>query len=211
MLSQEQIFKNREEFLKLIEKIDIPYANITGLVEFLDTNGFFTAPASTQYHCAYEGGLCKHSLDVYYTFLNLINIYLPNNQYDHNTLIVCGLLHDISKVNYFEQYVQNKKVYTPDGKQFDEIGKFKWESTMSYKVKDVKDRFIGGTQGFNTFMIISRYIPLNDDETIAIVNQYCGMDDGFSNKDLNAILNKHPLTALLHSADMISTFITEKY
>ena len=31
---------------------------------FLMDNGFFTAPASTKYHGAYEGGLFDHSLAV---------------------------------------------------------------------------------------------------------------------------------------------------
>ena len=35
------------------------------LLEFLERSDFFTAPASTRYHGAYEGGLLRHSLNVY--------------------------------------------------------------------------------------------------------------------------------------------------
>ena len=37
------------------------------LLEYLlsDSSDFFTAPASTRYHGAYEGGLCEHSIKVY--------------------------------------------------------------------------------------------------------------------------------------------------
>ena len=32
---------------------------------YLLRSDFFRAPASTRYHCAYEGGLCEHSVNVY--------------------------------------------------------------------------------------------------------------------------------------------------
>ena len=37
------------------------------LLDYLASPGcdFFTAPASTRFHGAYEGGLCEHSLNVY--------------------------------------------------------------------------------------------------------------------------------------------------
>ena len=37
------------------------------LLEYLlsENSDFFTAPASTKYHSAYEGGLCQHSINVY--------------------------------------------------------------------------------------------------------------------------------------------------
>ena len=40
-------------------------------VEALDNLGFFTAPASTRYHGAYEGGLFDHSLEVGKQLVNL--------------------------------------------------------------------------------------------------------------------------------------------
>ncbi len=35
------------------------------LLDWLKKSDFFTAPASTKYHGAYEGGLLEHSLNVY--------------------------------------------------------------------------------------------------------------------------------------------------
>ena len=35
------------------------------LLEFLEKTDFYTAPASTRFHGAYEGGLLEHSLKVY--------------------------------------------------------------------------------------------------------------------------------------------------
>jgi len=35
------------------------------LLEWLQTTDFFTAPASTRYHCACPSGLVQHSVNVY--------------------------------------------------------------------------------------------------------------------------------------------------
>ena len=39
--------------------------NIGNVLEYMESNGFFTAPASVSNHNNNEGGLAKHSLDVY--------------------------------------------------------------------------------------------------------------------------------------------------
>ena len=57
---------NKEEFLQIYNE----YVKRQGSQEFLDwllKTDFFTAPASTKYHGACEGGLLLHSLNVYKT------------------------------------------------------------------------------------------------------------------------------------------------
>lgn len=57
---------NKEEFLHIYNE----YVKRQGSQEFLDwllKTDFFTAPASTKYHGACEGGLLLHSLNVYKT------------------------------------------------------------------------------------------------------------------------------------------------
>ncbi len=56
---------DKEEFIKIYtEKITRDGAD--KLLDFLENKSdFFTAPASTRYHNAFEGGLLKHSLNVY--------------------------------------------------------------------------------------------------------------------------------------------------
>ena len=56
----------RDEFIQLFT------ANITRegsqkLLAWLDTTDFYTAPASTKFHCACTGGLVMHSIKVYKT------------------------------------------------------------------------------------------------------------------------------------------------
>ena len=211
MLTKQQIEQNKDEFLRLISEIEIEDADTQGLVEFLDSNDFFTAPASTQYHAAYEGGLCQHSLNVYH---NLVKLYEMNKgkvpEYSKNTLLVVALLHDISKVNFYEKYVVNKKIYNEKGSKSDNMGKFDWFAEDAWKTKDAHDRFVFGTHAQNSLMLVGRFIPLDIEESCAIVNHHCNTNDSNVLYDQSAILEKYPLATLLHLADMVSTFIDER-
>ena len=211
MLTPEQIESNKIEFLKLISEINIPGADTEALVKFLDSNDFFTAPASTQYHCNFKGGLCYHSLNVYNALIRLYEQYkdvIP--AYDKNSLLVVGLLHDISKVNFYEAYVVNKKIYNEKGTKHDNLGNFDWFAEEAYKVKDSKERFLAGTHEENSMLLVGNYIPLTLEESVAIMHHHCNANDGNQLYDLSAIMNKYPLLTLLHLADMASTFITER-
>ena len=67
--------------------------NIGNVLEYMESNGFFTAPASVSNHNNNEGGLAKHSLDVPHP--------LPTT-----FVTICSLLHDICKS---DQYYMNDK------------------------------------------------------------------------------------------------------
>ncbi len=212
MLTPEKIEQNKIEFLKLISEIDIDGADTQGLVEFLDSGDFFEAPASTMYHSNFKGGLCQHSLNVYHNLVSLYNqykSYLPY-EYDKNTLLIVGLLHDISKTNYYEVYVANKKMYSDTGTKHDNMGKFDWFSEEAFKVRDVHDRFVAGTHEVNSMMLVGRYIPLSLEENLAIMHHQAIPSEGEPIRDMSAILNKYPLITLLQMADYLSTFIFER-
>ena len=208
MLTAEQIEINKSRYLQLISTIEIEGADTQGLVDYLLTSDFFTAPASTLYHSNYEGGLCQHSLNVYDALCNLANMYAPN-KYDYSSLIVVALLHDLAKVNFYEKYIMNKKHYHPAGTKHDNQGNFDWIAEEAFKVRDAKERFLGGEHGFNSMIIANRYIPMTYEETLAILHHHCGQGESKQLTDLSVILNKYPLITLLHMADFISTFITE--
>ena len=218
MLTNEQIIQNKMTFLKLISEIDIPGADTQGLVGFLDTPddkgmNFFNAPASTIYHNNYEGGLCEHSLNVYYTLVELYEKFkdrLPY-QYDKNTLLICGLLHDISKNGFYEKYTRNEKHYHAGGSKHDNGGAFDWIAVDAYKTKDAHDRILFGTHEENSMYLLGRYIPLSEEEMVAILNHHAGVGQANQNYDLSAIANKYPLQPLLHMADYLSTFILERF
>jgi 23S rRNA maturation-related 3'-5' exoribonuclease YhaM len=57
---------SKERFIE-IYRANIKREGAEELLNFLlsDHSDFFTAPASTRFHGAYEGGLLEHSLNVY--------------------------------------------------------------------------------------------------------------------------------------------------
>lgn len=54
-----------EERFKAIFQDQVNRPGADDLLEWLESAGFFTAPASTKYHGEYPGGLVEHSLRVY--------------------------------------------------------------------------------------------------------------------------------------------------
>ena len=56
----------KERFLEIYKK-NIKREGADKLLEYLESpaSDFFTAPASSKFHSAYEGGLCEHSINVY--------------------------------------------------------------------------------------------------------------------------------------------------
>ncbi len=181
---------------------------VNDLVSFLENEtDFKTAPASTKYHSNKEGGLCEHSLNVYKN-LKLLNDTF-NTGLDVNSMILVSLLHDLSKINFYEKTIRNKKVYSPSGSKSDDLGRFDWVSVYDYVIKDPSLRFIGSTHEVNSFLIASRFITLDFNEVVAIINHHAGMGDPNPNRDLNEIFHQNKLAALLHSADYLATYINE--
>lgn len=212
MLTEAQIKENKDRFINILKTVNRP--EIETFITYLDYNGFFEAPASTQYNCAFPGGLCLHSLNVYNTLCRLTESFdLDENggpKHSADTLKIVGLLHDIYKMSYYEMYVMNKKEYKDNGSKVDNLGRFDWVSVNAYKVKDINERIIFGDRHFSTYMEISRLLPLTEEEVVVLVNQYSAFDGGDSKSYLGNILSKYPLAVLLHSADTICAYMVEK-
>lgn len=211
MLSKEQIQKNKEEFISLIKSINREFDK-EKLINWLENKSdFFTAPASTKYHGSYEGGLCEHSLNVYYALRNLNCIYMPKltatseeveqgihkYKYDEDTLKIVGLLHDISKANYYEKYFRNVK---------DNNGN--WTQVEEYRVKE--DRFIYGSDEQTADFMVSTFIPLTKDEHIAILHKTGGRAFDSTQTSIPTIFENCELAVLLNCADLLSCYILEK-
>ena len=80
---------------------------------FLMDNGFFTAPASTKYHGAYEGGLFDHSLAVTETLIDLTN---KNNLIwsRPESPFIVGMFHDLCKIDNYLQKEDGHYEYNTD-------------------------------------------------------------------------------------------------
>jgi len=206
MLTKEQIKENKKRYISLLNKVK--REGVSNLIESIEGTDFFTAPASTVYHNNFEGGLCAHSLNVYDNLVTLVNNFLPG-KFSEESLILVALCHDISKANYYEEYVQNVKFYNDSGKQFDNVGKYDWVGVKKYKVKDVELRTVAGEHGFNSYYIVDSFIKLNPAETLAIVHHHMGAGEPRMPADISEIYDRYPLAPMLHMADLMATYISE--
>lgn len=207
-LTDEQLAANATRFVELVESIEIPGANIPGLLEFLQNTDFFVAPASTKYHGSIRGGLVLHSLEVYDNLLKLVETFKDDEHpaIDPNSLKVAALFHDLSKMNYYKLSSRNEKEYKADGKQVDALGRFNWNSIIEYKTIEADSRFVCVDHDVNSAFLINQFIPLTQEEFAAIANHSGGMTNKFSNADLNTIFKVYPLALFLHLSDMYSCY-----
>ena len=72
---------------------------IEKMIEYIDSNGFFESPASTRFHGCYEGGLAKHSYNVYRMLIGYDMTYKLNSSID--SMIIAALLHDVCKIGAY--------------------------------------------------------------------------------------------------------------
>jgi hypothetical protein len=209
MLTAEQIAQNKETFLSLIDSIEREGVDKELLIKQLCGSDFFITPASTKFHSAYEGGLCAHSLNVYFTLCGMVASMFPGETtpYSDDTLKIVALFHDFDKMNKYEKTIANKKVYSETGTKYDEMGRFDWVSTVVYKTREYKDRFVMGTHGENSAYMTNTFIPLSREEYGAILNHHACYDN--PQLPLSEIFRRNPLACLLHLADMASTYVVE--
>ena len=212
MLTPEQIEQNKNTFIDLINSIEREFDK-EKLIKWLENSDFFTAPASTKYHSNFEGGLCYHCLNVYYSLEALVKTfateYTPGEdgeietpRYSRDSIIIVGLLHDLSKANLYEKYNRNVKD--------EETGK--WVQVEEYRCVDQHnpDRFVFGSHEETAEFMVSQFLPLTVEESVAILHHMGGSSHDSSQTDLSIIYGRYNLAALLHSADLLSTFVLEK-
>lgn len=166
---------------------------IEELISYLsEETDFFAAPASTKYHCAYEGGLLQHSMNVY----EELNHDLQSRYYPLESIIIAALLHDVCKANCYSKESRNVK----------ENGV--WVERQVYVYNDQLP--LG--HGEKSLYLIGKYIKLSDEEAAAIRWHMGAFDNAFRGGDrgLNAAYEKYPLAVMLHLADMRATYLLER-
>lgn len=203
-MADNRIIRNKERYLELLNSIKFPA--LDNVIEYLNKSDFFEAPATTQYHHSYPGGLCEYTLSVYDNIVELAEIFCKG-KYSKEQLILVALLHSISKANYYESYAQNKKVYTPDGSKFDNLGKFEWQSVSAYKVKEPENRWLSGNPEMTSFFIINEFFKLGVEESYAICYHNQGFEGYNYTRDVYEIFRRYPLVSLLHNACILSSYV----
>ncbi len=194
-----KLTENKDRFVE-IYKEHITRPGSDKLLNFLlsENSDFFTAPASTRYHGAYEGGLCEHSLNVY----DCLKDYLERTRvtdeyglsYPDESIAIVSLLHDICKVNLYRVSYRNRKN--------DETGQ--WEKVPFYEYHDT----LPYGHGEKSVYIVSSYMRLTREEAMAI-RWHMGFSGEENVNIIGRALGMYPLALAVHIADMESTFYIE--
>lgn len=163
------------------------------LLEWLLSSDFFTAPASTRFHAAYEGGLVEHSLNVYKVFMKK---HFVEGEDDPESVAICTLLHDICKAGFYEVSYRNRK---------NEEGQ--WEKVPYYTIND---RFPYG-HGEKSVFLIERFMRLKNEEAVAIRWHMGGFDDTAKAGSfaIAHAYEQYPLAVKVHLSDLEATYLCE--
>ena len=165
------------------------------LLEWLQTTDFFTAPASTRYHCACAGGLVQHSVNVYEVMMEKHFDPACDNT---ESFALCALLHDVCKAQFYKVSTRNVKN--------EQTGQ--WEKVPYYTIEDA---FPYG-HGEKSVFLIERFVRLKPAEATAIRWHMGGFDDAArgGNFSISVAYDKYPIAVKLHLADLEATYLREK-
>lgn len=188
---------DKEKFIE-IYKANITREGSDKLLEFLEKSDFFTAPASTRFHGAYEGGLLRHSLNVYECLTAYLARERVKNEYklsvSDETAAIVALLHDLCKVNFYSVAYRNSKN--------DQTGQ--WEKVPFYTIKDT----LPYGHGEKSVYMISGFMRLNRDEAMAI-RWHMGFSGIEDKNTIGQALEQFPLAFALSVADMEASYFIE--
>jgi hypothetical protein len=193
------LITEKEKFLLQCET-HISRQGIDDLLAWLEKTDFYTAPASTKYHGAFEGGLLKHSLNVFDRLLDVVG-------FSSETTAICALFHDICKVNFYKKDWKNQKRYHEKGSKKDEAGRYDWEAVPTYTVEDK----LPYGHGEKSVYILSGFMKLSREEAMAIRWHMGGFDDSAKGGSyaVSEAFRQFPLACKLHAADLFATFMDE--
>ena len=185
--------ENKELFLSTFRK-NVQRPGAEKLLAWMETTDFFTAPASTRFHAAYEGGLLDHSMNVYNV---LISKHFDPASDDIESFTIVSLLHDLCKANYYKPGTRNVKNEATG----------QWEKVPSYSVEDL---FPYG-HGEKSVFLIERFMKLHIEEAVAIRWHMGGFDDAARGGcfAISEAYDKYPLAVKLHIADLEATYLME--
>jgi hypothetical protein len=182
----------KDEIINIVNN-QIKRENIDKLMQWIEKSDFYTAPASTKYHSAFEGGLAYHSLNVY----KVMREKFFSTGDDEESFAICGLFHDICKANVYKKSVRNVKN--------DKTGQ--WEKVPCYIFED---NYPFG-HGEKSVYMIQNFVRLKPEEAIAIRWHMGGFDEAVKGGSYAAgqAYGKYPLAVKLQLADMYATYLIE--
>lgn len=188
------------EFLR-IYKENITREGSAELLKFIEASDFFTAPASSRFHSAFEGGLCEHSVKSFYRYMQLLEIEFEDEFEEKlnitlESVALIALLHDLCKVNFYKMEYRNVK---------NEFGE--WEKKPYYTIEDT----LPYGHGEKSVYMISGFMKLKREEAMAINWHMGGFDARVmgGSYGLSDAFYKYPAALLFHLADVQATYLDE--
>ncbi len=188
----------KQEFIEIYQK----YIKREGAEKLLahlmsQSSDFFTAPASSRYHGAYEGGLVEHSLNVYESLRDYMERERVKELYgleaSDETIAIVALLHDLCKMNFYKPGFRNVK---------DDNGV--WQKVPTYEIDDK----LPYGHGEKSVYIISGFMRLTREEAFAI-RYHMGFSGSEEPRNVGAAFEMFPLAFALSTADMEATYFLE--
>ena len=188
----------KEEFISIFTE-NIKREGADKMLDFLENKSdFFTAPASTRYHNAFEGGLLRHSLNVYKCLVAYLERGRVKDMYkleaSAETAAIVALLHDLCKVNIYRVSYRNSKN--------DKTGQ--WEKVPYYEIHDN----LPYGHGEKSVYMISGFMRLTREEAMAI-RWHMGFSGTEDKNTIGRALEKYPLAFALSVADMEASYFLE--
>ena len=201
--TKEVIAANKDKFIELLRSTG--RNGVENTIQMLEEEGFFTAPASTRFHLAYEGGLLEHSLGVCRIALMVrkqVLLVRPElePQIPVESIILTTLLHDTCKAEIYKRAMKRRK---------NEHGF--WEDYEGYDVD--YSNFPVGHGEKSVIVLLQSGLELTKEEILAIRWHMSAWDLPFQSYELmgslNAAREKTPLLGILQAADGISANVLE--
>ena len=152
------------------------------MIDYLVSYGFFTAPASTKYHGAYEGGLYQHSVAVTKFLLQLT---MDNDLHweDERSPYIVGMFHDLCKIDQ----------YTP-----------RWGIKDEYDYN--LDALLKG-HGDKSVMLLSQFYRLTEEEICCIRYHMGAFTPKEEWNDYTGAIHAYPNVLWTHHADMLASHV----
>lgn len=190
---------NKEKFIEIYNTY-IKREGSDRLLEYLlsKSSDFFEAPASTRYHCAHEGGLLEHSLNVFeclkeYLERDRVKKVFDINSYSEESVAIVSLLHDLCKVNVYKKSLRNVK---DEKGAWQQVPYFEYDDKLPYG------------HGEKSVYIITGFMKLSREEAFAI-RYHMGFSGEENKTTIGNALNAFPLALALNISDMEASFFME--
>ena len=226
----------QSDFIEEVSKID--REGLSHFSEYLtEKTDFFTAPASTKFHGAVEGGLLLHSLTVL-DIMRLLDDSL-DLKLDKDSITICGLFHDVCKFNFYQ--IDDEEATPPQIKYAQDLCDQhsikmppRVERTKAYLSIVINELKLGHKvfppykpsykvvdqlpmgHGEKSVYVLSKFFSLKDEEALAIRWHLGGFDPGVnfmypSGAPQKQAFRESKLVSLLVAADISASYLVDTW